>query len=161
MSNLWACHCSWCSRGIFGVSAASIKIFPFSFLVLCIWCLSHIFIVSLSRCLAIWFTLSKYHLLVWLLFSVFKISYCIWFTIFCNFCCIANDPVILVSTFSFLCCFLKHSLLIPSQIHMTNFLLFALDFVFIVYILIVLGGSSGCLAKNFPVITALEASHRF
>ena len=69
-SNLLAYNCSWYFLMFFCISVVAIEIFPFSFLILFIWILSFLFLVSLARGLSMLSTLSKYQLLVLLIFSI-------------------------------------------------------------------------------------------
>ena len=59
---------------VFCISAVSVVISPFSFLILFVWVLSLLFLVGLARGFSILFTFSMNQLLVSLIFSIFSLN---------------------------------------------------------------------------------------
>ena len=124
---------------VFCISAVSVVISPFSFIILVIWVLSLLFLVSLARGLSILFTFSKNQLLVLLIFSiVFLIS------------------ILLISSLIFIFSFLL----------LTLGLLCSFSNSFRWRVKLSIWDLSSFLRKawiaiNFPLSTAFAASHRF
>ena len=125
---------------VFCISAVSVVISPFSFIILVIWVLSLLFLVSLARGLSILFTLSKNQLWILLIFFFFFLNL--------YFIDILSDlyDFLPSANFRFFCFSFSNSFRCWVWFSIWDFSSFL---------------RKACVAMNFPLSTAFVASHQF